>query len=218
MKTFLKRAFAHAFATFILLSAAAMPLRAASLALSQRSITNTYTGILNLTITGLDSAGESVVIKEYVDANGNGIIDAGDVLIRQYTVTDGQVTSIGGQRNLNVPGDDDGAANGSIATHFTYGPNDIIHLMDGVHIFQVSASGTGFAPVTQILTVTQQNYAGSGISGQVMGSRVGQAFAIVMLLQAGADGNSVAMTLTDASGNFSIKATPGLYQILPAKP
>lgn len=191
---------------------------AASLSLSQSSIANNYAGALTLTINGLDSAGESVVIKEYLDVNGSGTIDAGDLLIRQYTVRDGQVARIGGQQNLNVPGDDDGASNSTITTHFNYsGSGDIVHLIPGTHIFQVSPSGSGFAPVTQVLTVTQQDYAGSGISGQVVGSSVPQAYALVMVQTAGQDGNSVAMLLADASGNFAIKVAPGTYQLLAAK-
>ncbi len=214
---FFAAALRRAFALFILLAGAALPLHAAGLSLSQGSITNSYTGILTLTITGLDSAGESVVIEEYLDVDGSGTVTAGDLLLRKYTVTDGQITSIGGQRNLNIPSDDDLTADGKISTHFTYGLNDIVHLMDGVHIFRVSPSGAGFTPVTQSLTVTQQAYAGSGISGQVMGASAGQAHALVMLQTPGNDGNAVAMTLTDASGNFSIKAPAGSYQLLPSK-
>lgn len=217
-------AFRSSFFSFIPFAGAMMLLlsgyvNAASLSLSQSSITNNYSGALTLTINGLDSAGESVVIKEYLDVNGSGTIDASDLLIRQYTVTDGQVTGIGGQRNLNVPGDDDGAANSTITTHFNYGGSkDIVHLMTGTHIFQVSPSGSGFTPITHTLIVTQQDYSGSGISGQVVGSSVPQAHALVMVQTAGQDGNPVALTLADASGNFSVKVAPGSYQLLAAKP
>ena len=192
---------------------------AATLSLSQSSMTNDHAGVLTLTVNGLDSAGESVVIKEYLDVNGSGTIDAGDILIRQCTVRDGHVVHVGGQQNLNVPGDDDGVSNSSITTHFTYnGPRDIVHLIPGSHIFQVAPSGSGFAPVTQVLTVTQQDYAGSGISGQVVVSGVPQASALVMVQTAGQDGDPVAMVLADASGNFSITQPPGSYQIFAAKP
>jgi len=220
----LAAAFGSTFLSFIPFAGAMMLLlsgsvNAVSLSLSPSSITNHYSGPLTLTINGLDSAGESVVIKEYLDTNGSGTLDASDLLIRQYTVTDGQVTSIGGQRNLNVPGDDDGAADNTISTHFNYnGSQDIVHLMTGTHIFQVSPSGSGFTPVTHTLTVTQQDYSGSGISGQVVDSSVPQAYALVMVQTPGQDGNSVALTQTDAGGNFSIKVAPGSYQILAAKP
>ena len=163
---FLAAAFCRALAVVLLLTGAALPLHAAAgLGLSQSSITNTYTGTLNLTITGLDSVGQTVVIEEYLDADGSGTINAGDILLRKYNVTDGQITTIGGVRNLNIPSEDDGAADGKITTHFTYGSSELLGRIDGLHIFRVSPSGAGFTPVTKNLTVTQQDYAGSGISG-----------------------------------------------------
>ena len=71
-----------------------------------------------LQITGL-SIGQSVTIERYADNNGNGVIDTGDTLVDIFTVTDGQVISIGGIRNTNMPGDEDLTANGQITVNLT---------------------------------------------------------------------------------------------------
>src|SRR5438067_6554326 len=84
------------------------------LTVSPASITNDYAGKVTLTITGL-SAGKTVRVERFSDINSNGVVDAAtDSVFRSFTVTDGQLPIIGGVRNLNVPGDDDGATNGAI--------------------------------------------------------------------------------------------------------
>src|SRR5436190_12153702 len=85
-----------------------------SLTISPANITNDYSGKVTLTITGLTN-NQPVQVRRYYDLNGNGVIDAGqDILVQGFKVTDGELLQIGGVRNLNVPGDDDGATNGQI--------------------------------------------------------------------------------------------------------
>src|SRR5579859_6783969 len=79
------------------------------------AISNTYSGTLTLQISGLTS-GDTVVVRKFLDANTNNVVDAGDLLIQQFQLTDGVVgTYTNGATtvtNFNVPGDLDGAANG----------------------------------------------------------------------------------------------------------
>ena len=187
-----------------------------SLVLSPSTIANDYAGALDLTITGLDSAGQTVVVEEYLDADGSSTINAGDVLLRKLNVTDGQVTSIAGVRNLNIPGDEDLVANSQIHTRLLYSASDITGRVDGLHIFRVSPSGAGFAPFTTNFSVTQRDYAGSGISGSVVAGGP-QPGALVLVQAAGGDGNLFAITTAGAGGNYSIKTPPGRYQIIAAK-
>ncbi len=87
---------------------------AVGLAISPAIVANDYVGKVSLTITGL-AAGQKVRIERLADMNGNGTVDAStDGLFGAFTVTDGQLPVIGGIRDLNVPGDDDGLANGQI--------------------------------------------------------------------------------------------------------
>ena len=191
----------------------------ASLTLSPSTIANDYTGPLDFTITGLDSAGQTVIIEEFLDADGSGTITASDVLLGKFSVTDGQVASIGGQRNLNVPGDEDGTADSQIHTRLLYGTNGGLGLIDGLHMFRVSPSGSGFASFTTTFLVTQKDYFGSGISGTVVGGspQTVKPGSVVLLQKAGPDGNTVAITFAGIGGNYSIKAPPGDYQIIASK-
>ena len=68
---------------------------AATLTVTPAAISNTYSGSLTLQIGGLTS-GETVRVKKFLDANANGIVDAGDVLVQSFLLTDGQVSLIGG--------------------------------------------------------------------------------------------------------------------------
>ena len=184
----------------------------ASLTVTPGTIANDYTGPLDLNITGLDSAGQTVVIEEYIDADNSGTINAGDILIRKIQVTDGQTTSIAGQRNLNIPGDEDGVANGLIHTRLLISGRDPLDKVDGHYIIRVSPSGPGFTPFTASLTVTQKDYSGSGISGST-----GQAGAVVLLQIAGPDNGTFAITRADALGNYSLKLPAGTYQPIATK-
>src|SRR3954447_8785463 len=88
--------------------------RSANVSITPPSITNDFHGTIVLSITGL-TPGQTVAVEEYMDVNGNGIIDSGqEYLRRSFTVGDGRVTSVGGVRYLGVPGDEDGLTNGQI--------------------------------------------------------------------------------------------------------
>src|SRR5690348_386557 len=68
------------------------------------TISNTYSGIITLTVGGLTN-GETVVIEKFLDLNTNGIIDAADYLGTSFRVTDNQASTIGGATNISVPYD-----------------------------------------------------------------------------------------------------------------
>ena len=92
---------------------------AAAIVASPTSVNSEYLGDVALSITGLAN-GQTVVIEKFADVDGSGTIDSTEPLVQSFRITDGQVTSVGGVRNTNVPGDNDGAANGEIRTgiHF----------------------------------------------------------------------------------------------------
>src|SRR5580704_5560228 len=78
---------------------------------------NTYFGPITLQISGLTN-GETVVVQKFLDANTNGIVDAGDWLWQQFTLTDGSASVFTNGAilvtNFNVPCDLDGVTNGAI--------------------------------------------------------------------------------------------------------
>jgi len=186
-----------------------------ALVISPSTIDNNFMGSIDLTISGLAVAGQSVRVDEYLDSDGNGIVGGDDLLIRSVVVTDGQVTVIGGQRNLNIPGDEDQIANQVIHTRLTSRLGDTTRLISGVHLFRVVATtGPSIGPFDATLNVTQANYGGSGIAGQVVDSttNAAQPFSFVIFLSGTVGNHSVkGMALTDSSGNFSFHLAPGTY-------
>ena len=54
-------------------------------------------------------------MQRYADVNANGLIDPQEWLVQSFPVTDGVRPMIGGVRNINVPGDEDGAVNSTCA-------------------------------------------------------------------------------------------------------
>lgn len=184
----------------------------AGLVVSPTTIDNGYVGPCDLTITGLDSPGQTVLVEEYVDADGSTTITGNDVLVRQYRLTDGQVTTLGGQRNVNVPGDEDVTVNSQILMRVVFRGQPDLTQINGLHLFRVSPVGGGFTPFTASLTVTQKDYGGSGISGTT-----GQAGAFVVFLAGGFDGEFAGATACDGTGAYSMKLPPGSYLPLASK-
>ena len=165
---------------------------------------------MDLAITGLNAAGQTVVIEKYFDSDDSGAITASDLLVQRIKVSDGQVNTIGGQRNLNVPGDEDGSANSAILTRLRTTTAFTADRLAGRFIFRVAPDGAGFTPFTASLTVTQADHGGSGISGRVMGSGTPQARATVLFSSGPPDDFDVAaIAMTDAAGNYSLKLPAG---------
>src|SRR5436190_1545706 len=119
-------------------------------------ITNDFVGKISLTITGL-TAEQTVRVERYADLNGNGVIDSGEPLILSFAATDGRVSKIGGVRNLNVPGDEDGVTNGQIRVELPLSGVDRVALAASIKsIFRISDPSAGFAPITQPFAVVQR--------------------------------------------------------------
>ncbi|MBS0656765.1 MAG: carboxypeptidase regulatory-like domain-containing protein [Verrucomicrobia bacterium] len=189
----------------------------AGLTLSPTTFTNRYEGALDLAITGLDAAGQSVVVEEFFDADASGTVSAPDVLLRRFVVTDGQVTSVGGQRNLNVAGDEDGAANGSLLTRLNFAAGEFVSHLPGQHVFRVSPVGSGFAPFSAVLTVTTQSFGGGGVSGIVTNSGGTPLVGAIVVIFGGTDFEVVAQTISGLGGAYALPLPPGSYAAAAAK-
>jgi|GEM_PF-1077202 len=168
-----------------------------------------------LRITGL-SIGQSVTIERYADNNGNGVIDSGDTLAEIFTVTDGQVTTIGGVRNTNVPGDEDLSADGQISVNLTPSLGAEMGRLAGQQIIRVSSPTSDFTSFTRTLTITQASY-GQSVSGNVTDGTNPLPYARVFLLSSSSNGNFVMGALADASGQYTLSAPAGSYMIIAAK-
>jgi hypothetical protein len=195
-------------------------LRAAvGFSLSQSTEPNDFTGTVSLTVTGL-SLGQEVLVEKFADVNANGTIDASDPLVRSFVIVDGLVTSFGGHRNINIPGDDDGATDGQIRVDLDQpGLDDVFGRTSGTFIYRVSAAtGTTFTPITQTFTVTQHTYS-QGISGHIkrQSDDTAVAGAIVVLLSS-PQGIAIGGTFTNATGDYTVQTPPGDYLVLPISP
>src|SRR5229473_2287223 len=93
---------------------------AVSFSISPQVVSNNFQGIVTQTVNGILSAGKTFRFEKYLDVNSNNLIDSQDLLIQSYAVMDGQLPLIGGVRNLNAPGDDDGLTNGPVQVRLFY--------------------------------------------------------------------------------------------------
>ncbi len=114
------------------------------------AISNTYSGIVTLQISGLTNT-ETVVVQKYLDEDGSNVVDTSAFLVQQFKLTDGQAsvftdgaTSV---TNFNVPGDTDGAANGSITANL-YPSFDFEQEFVGTYSFVLSSPVGHFSPIT----------------------------------------------------------------------
>ena len=192
-------------------------LQAITLTVTPSSVSNTYNGYITLQISGVPS-GVGVVVQKFLDANSNGVVDAGDILVQQGNLTDGKVsTVIGGVTNFNVPGDNDGTANGSITAKILFNNGDFIQKTIGQFLFVISSTNGAFAPVTNAFSVTNLPYA-QAITGTVT-NNTGAVVpdAIVILFpppRAGGDhgpGTPIGAGVANGSGVYSIAIPVGSY-------
>ncbi len=145
-------------------------------------------------------------VEVVADTNGNGSADAGERSVIRYTVTDGVSSpSIGGKVNWNVPGDEDGAANGFIRT--------TLRLLSppfpvGRFVVRATDQDATSAQAPFQFTGTTTTYT---ISGQVTcsGQPVPGVFVSVMELPSECE---AAAAMTDVNGNYSVYVEgPGEY-------
>jgi len=172
-----------------------------------------YSGAVTLNITGV-AIGQTVLVESFLDANRDDKVDgAAEILVQSFQITDGQALSIGGVRNTNVPGDDDGAANGTIHTVLNF-------LAEANHavakfLYKVSPATSGFTPVTATLTITQppdtQKVVGKVTSG---GAPVPYAFTFLVPSR---NQNPEIAALADANGDFTLNAAVGTHLVLAIK-
>jgi hypothetical protein len=189
---------------------------APSITVSPTTITNNYVGGILLSISNLSSAGVTVRVDRFLDVNSNGIVDGNEWAGQSFYVTDGQEPLIGGVRNSNVPGDDDGLTNKAIQTHVPYpGVNQTINHIAGQYIYRVTDLGNG-ETATALLGIAQQVLP-QGVTGKVFAGG-GTPLSNAPVVAGPQNGNNGFGTVSDGNGNFTIYAPPGNYQLLTVYP
>ena len=184
---------------------------AIGLTISPPAITNGSIGEVTLTITNL-TACQTVNVEWYADLNTNGIIDAGDLLISSFQVTDGQVSMVAGLPNLNVPGDEDGLTNGQIRV-VSYYPSVASSTAIGSSLIRVSDPSGNRNSVTQAFSINERFYP-QGIAGRLTSAGTGLPLTNAVVGLQSLVGTSLTFKQSDTNGNYSFCCVPGQYEML----
>ena len=181
--------------------------------LSPSTISNTYSGVLTLQVTGLTN-GEQVQVQHFLDLNSNGVVEATEPLIDTFRIKDGNAFTINGITNNNVPFDRD-STTGSITTTFSLSaPLDKVV---GQHIIRLSSPAGNFPPQTNLLVITNAALAQS-VSGTIFdggGAPLPNAVAVALVQP---DGGLGAAVVADSNGHYNFNLTPGSYGVFPVLP
>lgn len=189
---------------------------AVGLTVNPSIITNNFAGKISLTVTGL-TVGKTITVERFADLNGNGTNDAGEPLVLSFSVTDGQVPQIAGVRNLNVPGDEDGATNGQIPAELFFPWVDNVVFSTAVKsIFRVSDPAGGFPSATQPFTVVQKVYP-QGVTGRITAAATGLPLADTPVALSNPNAPGTRVTVTDTNGHYTIYSLPGNYVVAVVK-
>lgn len=196
--------------TVLLAALLALPslAHAAGLSIAPTSVAADYAGAVTLNVTGL-TAGQAVRVDAFLDRNRNGQIDPNDPLVLSFRVDDGAAASVEGVRNTNIPGDEDGAANGAIRALVQFARLPETNRAVANYLYRVSPVGSGFAPLTRPFSITQASF-NQKVIGTVKrgGSGVPYAFVFILPLEFG---GPVVMTTAGSDGKFTLNTPTGTY-------
>jgi hypothetical protein len=182
---------------------------AVSFSVSPSAVSNLYAGTITLQIGELN-AGETVQIDKFLDANSNGVMDAGDLMVQSFPLTDGQASVIGGVTNINVPGDFN-ATTGVITAPLRIA-SDLAQQIVAQYIFRLSSPNSRFGPINALFNVTNSPYAQS-FTGTVRHAGTNVPNVIVMVLAGSNDPHRrpFAGVMADMAGNYTLKLPGSTY-------
>ena len=179
---------------------------------------NTYSGVITLQIIGLKT-GEQVIIRKWLDLNGNGVIDPGEPMIDAFRLTDNNNNNaiIGGVTNVNIPFDTDPTP-GSITASHNVPPPMVLENIVGQQIYQVVSPTNGFSPVTATLTITNAPL-GQSVSGIIYSNDgVTPLPNAVLVAQDQQANNPAGAVVADSNGHFFLTLAPSSYNLIAALP
>jgi hypothetical protein len=177
------------------------------------TVSNTYNGPIMLTVTGLKT-NETVTVQKFLDANTNGVIDAGDLAVQPFNLTDGTNFVIGGVTNINVPGDLN-PTNGTITAALNF-QADFVQTLVGKYLLKLTSPTSHFTPITNLFAVTNFPFA-QKFTGTVVSNGVAVPNAGILLFPAAADSNPVGGAVANNSGVYTIQMPAGTYSLVPFK-
>ena len=197
-----------------------MALGAPVFTITPNAVSNTYTGVITLQVTGLTS-GDTVVVQKFLDADANGMVDGGDMMMQQFNLTDGQAGMvIGTVTNSNVPGDTDGAVNGQITAKWNFANGDFVQNLVGNYLYKFSSPAGHFPPQTNNFSVTNFPFA-QMFTGNVVSNSSGTTLsnAIIVLFPPPRSGHNglgqpLGGTVANKAGAYSLMAPAGTYTLV----
>ena len=183
------------------------------LSVSPSVISNTYPGFITLSITGVTN-GEKVSVQKWLDGNGNGVIDAGELMIDAFKITDGGAMVINGITNLNAPFDSNPAA-GTITTTLNCPGALLLDNMVGHYVYRVLSSG---GSATAPFTVTNAPL-GQSVSGIIYSNDGATPLPYaVMVAQDQQANNPAGAVVADGTGHYFLWVNPGSYNLIAGSP
>jgi hypothetical protein len=184
---------------------------AVGLTISPATVTNDFAGKITLNITGL-TIGQAVNVLIYADLNGNGVVDAGEPIVQAFAVTDGQAPTIGGVRNLNVPRDEDGLANGQIRAEL-FVPGVGAALIANAHYIIQVVNPSGNVVLTSQPYVIASKVLPQGVTGRITSATTGLPLTNTIIALQGIGAASPIFTVTDSHGDYLCYGLPYTYGI-----
>src|SRR5262249_16381186 len=143
-------------------------------------------------------------------------VDAADLLIQQFQLTDGVgPTMFGTVTNINIPYDSNPTA-AAITALLNLRISGLGQQIVGQFAFVVSSPTSRFPAVTNLFNVTNSPYEGT-FTGHVMCNGTNVPYAIVMLGAPSPDLTPLAGCVANSTGLYTIKAAPGSYRLFPFK-
>src|SRR5450759_1135185 len=175
------------------------------------AVSNTYSGLITLSIGGLTNT-ETVVVQKLLDLNTNGVIDGTDWLVQQFALQDGTNFVIGGVTNFNVPGDLN-AITGAITATLNFKNGDFVQNIIGKYLYKLSSPVGHFTPLTNQFAVTNFPFA-QKITGNVVSNGTSTTLSnAVVILMPGPNSSPVAGAVANNAGSYTIQVPPGTYML-----
>ena len=190
-------------------------------------VSNTYSGVITLQINGLIDGITNVLVQKYLDANTNGIIDSGDLLVQQFPLSVGVARVFTNQNTLItlngiLPGDTSSTP-GQITSPLNFQNGDFAQNIAAGYLYKISSPLGQFRPITNSFAVTNFLYS-SAVTGAVQNASLAVTtnipYALVLLCVPGQLDGSVNMqagAVANNVGDYSISAPPGTYFLAVAK-
>lgn len=185
-----------------------------TVSVSPNTFTDDYAGLLSLKVNGV-AFGQPVLFEKFLDANGSGVIDDGDLLCQSISITDGAAFSVAGIPFPAVPGDEDYQTNGQIFAAFDYRSQSDLNRLTAGYITRVTDFYGQFSPIILPMHILPRE-SGQKISGQVTsgGLVVGNA---LVFYSSPPNTNWIGGVVTDSTGHYEISCQPGVYAIVAFK-